>query len=147
MKTSQAGLDLIKRFEGFKSAPYLCPAGKATIGFGSCAYADGRPVSLDDAPITQAQAQQLLADTLSKYEQAVSKAVKVPIGQHMFDALVSFAYNAGAANMASSTLVRKLNAGDINGAANEFDRWVYGGGVRLKGLTARRAAEKALFLS
>lgn len=147
MKTSQAGLDLIKRFEGFKAAPYLCPAHKPTIGYGSCFYADGRAVSLDDAPITEAQAQKLLADTLGQYEAAVSKAVKVPIGQLMFDALVSFAYNAGAANMASSTLIRKLNAGDINGAANEFDRWVYGGGVRLVGLTKRRAAEKALFLS
>ena len=77
----------------------------------------------------------------------MSKAVKVPISQQMFDALVSFAYNVGAANMAASTLVRKLNAGDINGAAAEFDRWVFSGGARLAGLTKRRDAERALFLS
>jgi len=147
MKTSKAGLDLIKRFEGFKPAPYLCPANKPTIGYGSCFYADGKAVTLKDKPITEAEASQLLADTLGQYERAVSKAVKVPIGQPMFDALVSFAYNVGAANMASSTLVRKLNAGDIKGAAAEFDRWVYGGGVRLAGLTKRRDAEQALFLS
>lgn len=147
MQTSKAGLDLIKRFEGFKAAPYLCPANKPTIGYGSCFYANGAPVTLTDEPMTEAQASQLLADTLGQYERAVTKAAKVPISQGMFDALVSFAYNVGAANMASSTLIRKLNAGDINGAAAEFDRWVYGGGVRLKGLTKRRDAEQALFLS
>lgn len=147
MQTSKAGLDLIKRFEGFKAAPYLCPANKPTIGYGSCVYADGKPVTLKDAPITEAEADALLADTLGQYERAVTKAAKVPISQGMFDALVSFAYNVGAANMASSTLIRKLNAGDIKGAAAEFDRWVYGGGVRLKGLTKRRDAEQALFLS
>lgn len=147
MKTSKAGLDLIKRFEGFKGAPYLCPAKKPTIGYGSCFYADGSPVTLKDKPVTEAEASQLLADTLGKYEQAVSKAVKVPIGQPMFDALVSFAYNVGPVNMASSTLIRKLNAGDIKGAAAEFDRWVFSGGARLAGLTKRRDAEMALFLS
>ena len=147
MKTSQAGLDLIKRFEGFKGAPYLCPANKPTIGYGSCFYADGKAVTLKDKPITEAEAVQLLADTLGQYERAVSKAVRVPIGQPMFDALVSFAYNVGSANMAASTLVRKLNAGDIKGAAAEFDRWVFSGGARLAGLTKRRDAEQALFLS
>lgn len=104
-------------------------------------------MTLTDEPMTEAQASQLLAETLGQYERAVTKAAKVPISQGMFDALVSFAYNVGAANMASSTLIRKLNAGDIKGAAAEFDRWVYGGGVRLKGLTKRRDAEQALFLS
>lgn len=70
MKTSKAGLDLIKRFEGFKGAPYLCPAKKPTIGYGSCFYADGSPVTLKDKPVTEAEASQLLADTLGKYEQA-----------------------------------------------------------------------------
>ena len=147
MKTSKAGLDLIKRFEGFKAAPYLCPAKKPTIGYGSCSYADGKPVTLKDDPITEAEADELLSGTLWQYERAVTKAAKVPLSQGMFDALVSFAYNVGAANMASSTLIRKLNAGDIKGASAEFDRWVYGGGVRLAGLTKRRDAEQALFLS
>lgn len=145
MKASSKCIDLIRRFEGFKSAPYRCPAGVATIGFGSTRYADGRAVSLKDDPITEAQALDLLHQTLTQYEQAVSKAVKVPINQNQFDALVDFAYNAGAGNMASSTLVKKLNAGDLKGASAEFDRWVFAAGVRLRGLTLRRQAERELF--
>jgi lysozyme len=147
MKASQACLDLIKHFEGFKAAPYLCPAHKPTIGYGSCFYGDGRPVTLKDSPISEPEAVALLAVTLGQYEQVVTKAVKVTMTQGQFDALVSFAYNAGPENMKTSTLVRKLNDGDVKGAAGEFDRWVYGGGVRLKGLTIRREAERRLFVS
>ena len=147
MKASSKCIDLIRRFEGFKPAPYLCPAGKATIGFGSTRYADGRAVTLEDDPITESEALALLHETLTQYEQAVTKAVKVPITQNQFDALVDFAYNAGAGNMASSTLVKKLNLGDLKGAAAEFDRWVFAAGVRLRGLTLRRQAERELFES
>lgn len=147
MKASQACLDLIKQFEGFKAAPYLCPAHKPTIGYGSCFYGDGSPVTLKDKPISEPEAVALLAVTLGQYEQAVSAAVKAKMTQGQFDALVSFAYNAGPENMKTSTLVRKLNDGDPKGAAAEFDRWVFGGGVRLKGLTIRREAERKLFLS
>lgn len=147
MKTSQAGIDLIKRFEGFRSAPYLCAAGKPTIGYGSCYYANGQAVTLKDKPITEAQALILLQDTLGQYEQGVLRAVRAKMTQGQFDALVSFSYNTGIANMARSTLVRKLNEGDAKGAAEQFDRWVFAGGVRLRGLTARRKAERELFES
>jgi lysozyme len=146
MKTSQAGLGLIKQFEGLRLKPYLCSAGVATIGYGSTMYADGRKVTLKDAAITESQAIELLANTLGKYEKAVNDYVKVPLTQNEFDALVSFTYNLGAGNLLSSTLLKKLNAGDKAGAANQFEVWNKAGGKVLQGLVTRRAAEKALFL-
>jgi lysozyme len=146
MKVSKNGLDLIKQFEGLRLKPYLCSAGVATIGYGSTMYADGRKVTLKDAAITESQALELLAKTLGKYEKAVNDYVKVPLTQNEFDALVSFTYNLGAGNLLSSTLLKKLNAGDKAGAANQFDVWNKAGGKVLQGLVTRRAAEKALFL-
>ena len=146
MKTSQAGLGLIKQFEGLRLKPYLCSAGVATIGYGSTMYADGRKVTLKDAAITEPQALELLANTLGKYEKAVNDYVKVTLTQNEFDALVSFTYNLGAGNLLSSTLLKKLNAGDKAGAANQFEVWNKAGGKVLQGLVTRRAAEKALFL-
>jgi lysozyme len=109
-------------------------------------YADGRKVTLKDAAITESQALELLANTLGNYEKAVNDYVKVPLTQNEFDALVSFTYNLGAGNLLSSTLLKKLNAGDKAGAANQFDVWTKAGGKVLQGLVTRRAAEKALFL-
>lgn len=146
MKTGQAGIDLIKRFEGFSGKPYRCPADIPTIGYGSTRYADGREVSMSDPPITEAQAVQLLADTLGRYEKGVTGLVTVPLTQSQFDALVSFAYNLGVGNLGNSTLLKKLNNRDYAGAANEFSRWVRGGGKILPGLVARREAERKLFL-
>ena len=146
MKTGLNGLNLIKEKEGLRLKPYLCSAGVATIGYGSTMYADGRKVTLKDAAITESQALELLANTLGKYEKAVNDYVKVPLTQNEFDALVSFTYNLGAGNLLSSTLLKKLNAGDKAGAANQFEVWNKAGGKVLQGLVTRRAAEKALFL-
>lgn len=145
MKASERCLDLIRRFEGFRSKPYRCPAGVPTIGYGSTRYADGRPVKLTDAPITQEQADDIMRQTLGEYENAVNRYVTVPLSQNEFDALVDFAYNAGAKNLLNSTLLRKLNAGDRKGAAREFDRWVHANGEVLPGLVKRRMAERNLF--
>lgn len=145
MKASERCLDLIRRFEGFRSKPYRCPAGVPTIGYGSTRYADGRPVKLTDAPITQEQADEIMRQTLGEYENAVNRYVTVPLSQNEFDALVDFAYNAGAKNLLNSTLLRKLNAGDRKGAAREFDRWVHANGEVLPGLVKRRMAERNLF--
>lgn len=147
MKASEKCLDLIRRFEGFRSKPYRCPAGVPTIGYGSTRYADGTPVKLTDAPITQAQADDIMRATLGEYENAVNRYVTVPLSQNEFDALTDFAYNAGAKNLLNSTLLRKLNAGDRKGAAKEFDRWVYANGQVLPGLVKRRMAERVLFES
>jgi len=145
MKTKN--IDIILKFEGFESSPYLCPASIPTIGFGSTRYADGTPVKLADHSISMDEAIELLYATLSTYEDAVNKNVKAPINQNQFDALVSFAYNVGANNFAKSTLLKKLNKADYLGAADELLRWNRGGGKVLKGLVLRRDAERSLFLT
>ena len=145
LTASGACFALIRRFEGFRAAPYRCPAGVPTIGCGSTRYADGRPVALTDPPITEAVAVEIMQAAVREYEAAVNRYARVDLQQHEFDALVSFAYNAGAQNLRTSTLLRKLNAGDRIAAAAEFDRWVNCGGQRVPGLIKRRAAERAMF--
>jgi lysozyme len=145
MKASEKCLELIRRFEGFRSKPYRCPAGVWTIGYGSTRYADGTRVHQSDPPITEAQADEIMRATLGEYERAVDRYVSVFVNQNEFDALVDFAYNAGAKNLLNSTLLKKLNAGDRKGAAKEFERWVYADGQILGGLVRRRMAERVLF--
>ena len=147
MKASQKCIELIKRFEGFSAKPYMCPAGVPTIGYGSTRDTDGKAITMQHPPITEAQAKSLLMATLTTYENAVNRYVKVPLNQNQFDALVDFAYNAGAKNLLGSTLLKKLNAGDYAGASKEFSKWVYGGGKKLNGLVKRREAERQLFIS
>jgi lysozyme len=95
---------------------------------------------------TQAQADSRLNADLARAGLVVNSLVHIYLTQSQLDALADFVYNVGAGNFRSSTLLRKLNAGDTNGAAAEFDRWVYANGKQLSGLVKRRAAEKALFL-
>lgn len=149
MQTSDKGIALIKQSEGFRGNAYPDPAtgGKPyTIGNGTTVYPSGMPVKLGDK-VTEQQADSYLRNDVKKFEAAVSNAVKVKLTQGQFDALVSFTYNVGPANMASSTLIKKLNAGDVKGAADEFLRWNKAAGKVMAGLTTRRAAERALFLS
>lgn len=146
MKTSAAGIDLIKQFEGFSANVYRCPAGKPTIGYGHVVTKQDRIIP----PITETQARGLLAADLVPREEAVLRLVKVPLSQGQFDALVSFVYNLGETAFAGSTLLRKVNAGAHDIAADEFLKWdkatVKGKFVALPGLTKRRAAERAMFL-
>lgn len=146
MDASSKCLDLICRFEGFSARPYLCPAGVPTIGYGSTRYADGRRVTRLDRAITEPEARRLLAATLQQFEQGVHAAVRVTLSQHQFDALVSFAYNVGLEAFRGSTLVRRLNAGEYAAAAEQLLAWDKAGGKVLAGLTARRKAERALFV-
>lgn len=141
MQISQAGIDLIKQFEGFRSQAYLCPANVWTIGYGST----GKHVR-QGMRINAAEGEALLKQDVARFERAVNRLVKVHLCQHQFDALVSFAFNVGEGNLASSTLLRKLNAGDEAGAAQEFKRWNRGGGRVLAGLVRRRKAEAELFV-
>lgn len=145
MKASRSCIDLIKVSENFKAAPYRCPAGVPTIGYGSTRYTDGTKVKMTDPPISEPQAVELMLANLGEYEAAVKRYVTVPLSQGQYDALVDFAYNAGAQNLRTSTLLRLLNAGDYAGAANQFKRWVFADGKKLNGLVTRRAAEAALF--
>jgi len=142
MKTSDKGINLIKEFEGFSSKPYLCPAGKWTIGYG---WTHG--VTKDSKPITEAEATKLLADGLNSYEIGVLDCVDVDLQQCEFDALVSFAYNLGVHALRGSTLLKKLNEGDYEAAADQFLRWNKASGKVLAGLTRRREAEREMFLN
>lgn len=140
--TSPAGVRLIQEFEGLRLNPYLCPAGVLTVGYGHT----GADVVAGKA-ITPAEAEALLRADLGRFERAVSRLVLVPLNQDQFDALVSFAFNLGEGALASSTLLRMLNAGDYAGAAAQFGRWTLANGASLPGLVRRRAAERALFLT
>ncbi len=122
MKTSDKGLALIKSFEGFSARPYLCPAGVPTIGYGATYYPDGRRVTMQDKPVTEADATAMLRSMLASYEAGVSRYVLVPLTQGQFDALVSFAYNLGLSALKSSTLLRLVNARDWQGAAVVGDK-------------------------
>jgi len=147
MVTSEKGIKLIERFEGFRDKPYLCSAGVPTIGIGSTRYANGVAVKMTDHSMTLVQAKMLLAQTIKPFEDAVNRYVQVKINQNQFDALVCFAYNLGWQTLRTSTMLKKLNKGDYIGAAHEFERFVYAGGRKLQGLVNRRQAEKLLFLS
>lgn len=132
MKTSSRGIELIKRWEGFRNKAYLCPANVWTIGYGHTATCKpGQVISI-------ARGEQLLEDDLSSFEQAVNDLVKVPLTQNQFDALVSFTYNVGVTAFGKSTLLRYLNQKMYELAANEFRRWIHGGGRRLERLVKRR---------
>lgn len=134
-----AGLDLIKNFEGCVLTAYLDAVGVPTIGWGH---------TLDvqmGQTITQAQADNFLAMDLHASEAVVNNAVSHNLTPNQFAALVSFEFNTGA--LTESTLMRMVNAGDIQGAAGQFGRWVYGNGQVLPGLVRRRKAERTLFLT
>lgn len=147
MKTSKAGLNLIKQFESFRAAPYLCSAGVPTIGYGTTVYPNGIKVKLSDQKITQQLSETFLQHHVNAIEKDVLSLVKVPLTQNQFDALVSFAYNVGLGAFQDSTLLKLLNAGDIDGASKQFERWNKAGGKVSNGLTRRRNAEKVLFLA
>ncbi|MCM6990319.1 lysozyme [Enterobacter hormaechei] len=146
MQTSDKGIALIKQFEGCKLTAYQDSVGIWTIGYGWTQPVDGKPIRAG-MTIKQETAERLLKTGLVSYESDVSRLVKVGVTQGQFDSLVSFTYNLGARSLSTSTLLRKLNAGDYAGAADEFLRWNKAGGKVLNGLTRRREAERALFLS
>ena len=143
MKVSKKGIDLIKKFEGLRLDAYRCPAGKLSIGYGHTeGVFEGQKISENEADL-------LLQEDLKTFEQGLCKmlnAEELSVTQNQFDALISFAYNLGLSALAGSTLWRLLTHGDIQGAADEFTKWIYAGGKPLEGLKRRRAAERELFL-
>ncbi len=140
MKISQNGIDLIKEFEGCRLTAYKCPAGVYTIGYG---HTDGVKYGMT---ITQKQADEYLKEDLKRFENGVNNLVKVTLSQGQFDALVSFAFNCGVSALKTSTLLKLLNQGKYDKAAEEFDKWVYAGRIKVHGLVRRRKAEKEMFL-
>lgn len=147
-QTSPKGKDLIKKYEGFRAKPYICPAGVPTIGYGATYYPDGRKVTLKDSAISEVFATNLLETMLSPYEKAVDSFCRDDISQNQFDALVSFAYNLGTNALKNSTLLKKINANPSDQTIrNEFLKWVNAGGKRLEGLVKRRTEEANLYFS
>ena len=143
MQMSQGGLDaLLKKFEGCKLKAYRCPANVCTIGYGHTNGA-GAPMVNDGMTITQAQADDILKRDIVKFEIAVMDLVKVKLTQNQFDVLVDFAYNAGVGNLKSSTMLKKINSGDLDAVPAELMKWTKGGGKVLPGLVRRRQAESA----
>lgn len=144
MKTSAKGREFIKGFEQLRLKAYPDPGtgGKPwTIGWGHT-----KGVMQGDR-ITQEQAEQFFSDDLAVFELTVNSAIKRPMTQNQFDAMVSLAFNIGGPNFAQSTLVKKFNAGDVQGAADQFPRWKFANGNEMLGLIKRRATEREMFLS
>lgn len=143
---SQRLLDLIASFESFRGTAYICPGGVYTIGFGTTRYADGRAVAKGDS-CTREQAAEWLRDEVARIREMVIGAVTWDAPENVIDACTSLAHNIGDAAFKGSTCLKKLNAGDIKGAAAELQRWnkasdpATGKKRVLRGLTARRTAE------
>ena len=146
MQISDSGIALIKEFEGCILTAYRCQADKWSIGYGHTGTVDGKKIS--SGMVIEAQtAERLLRGDIVSFEHDVNRLVKVPLTQGQFDALVSFAYNLGSGSLSRSTLLRKLNAGDYPGAADQFPLFCNAGGKKSNGLVRRRAAEREVFLS
>jgi lysozyme len=150
LRLSQAGANLVKSFEGClkKVGPdqyraYTCPAGVTTIGWGTTGEL-GHKIS-PGTVWTAKECDDAFLNDMRQFENAVKHAVKVPLTQYQFDALVSFTYNCGQGALQKSTLLKRVNAKDFAGAAGEFRKWNKGGGKVLAGLTRRRASESLLF--
>lgn len=140
-----AAVGLVTEFEGFSATPYQDPVGVWTIGDGSIRDLNGNPVTADTPPVTQDQARLLVARDLADAAMTVTTDVKVPLTDDQRAALEDFIYNLGSGNFGSSTLLRKLNAGDYAGAAAQIDLWDHAGGKVFAGLLRRRQAETRLF--
>ncbi len=152
MELSSNGIAVIKNFEGLRLNAYRDSAGIWTIGYGSTRYHDQKAVKPGDKLANEKQADVLFIATLAQYVAAVNKAVKVPLTQNQFDALVSIVYNVGTGITTKSTLFRVLNEGDYLEAADQFLVWNKitdpntGQKVTHQGLLARRRQERGLFL-
>lgn len=141
MRLSTAGLALIKRSEGFRGRAYKDVNGFLTIGYGHRLL----PSESFLSDIQEPRAVQMLISDVHDAEEAVTRLVKVPLTQGQFDALVDFCFNLGAGRLASSTLLKALNSGRYDDAAEQLLRWNMAGGKENSGLKARRQAELALW--
>lgn len=143
MRTSDNGIELVKRYEGYREQAYRCPAGVWTIGYGHTANVH------EGQTCTREQAERWLREDLRSAENAVNVLEPSrPLRQCEFDALVSFVYNLGTGNFSGSTLRRKVLANPDNPTIrDEFEKWIYADGRIQPGLVARREAEADLYFS
>ena len=136
---------LCRRFEGLILTPYLCPAGVPTIGYGSTHYENGARVTLRDPAITKQRAEAMLLNLIrSTYLPAVLAMCPGITDARYLAAIIDFTFNLGAGALKTSTLRKRINAGDRAGAREQLMRWNKSGGRILRGLTLRRQAEAAL---
>ena len=138
--------ELCRKYEGYRSKPYLCPANVATIGYGSTYYADGKKVTLQDPPMDEPTARALLLVELEHtYLPGVLRNCPIlATDVRKCNSIVDFAYNCGVGRLQTSTLKRKINASDWDGAKEQLMLWTKGGGKVLPGLLKRRISECAL---
>lgn len=150
MQISQDGIDLIAQFEGFEEEAYPDPGSGDepwTIGYGTTVYSDGVKVVKGDT-ISEEDAMAELEHHVNEMVLPVlEKYVTVELSQQQVDSLASFIYNVGEGNFRKSTLLKKLNWGDYEGAAAELLKWNKAAGRVMAGLTRRRKAEQYLFLA
>jgi lysozyme len=139
--TNQAGIDLIKSFEGLETESYKDIVGIWTIGYGSTGSDIGPGMKW-----TPEQCEARMKKDLEQFEKGLEACISVPVTDNQFSAIVSLAYNVGINGVKKSTLIKLLNSKDYSGAAEQFLRWNKAGGKEVAGLTRRRAAEKELFL-
>ncbi len=142
---SPSGINLITSFEDLKLEAYDDGTGTWTIGFGTTAYPDGVRVQKGDR-CSLVQANTFFQHDLRRFQNTVNQTVSVVLSQNQFDALVSLSYNIGQHAFKNSTLLKYLNAGNYQAAADQFLVWNKGGGQVLQGLVRRREVEQALFL-
>ncbi len=153
LRTTAAGIAIIKEFEGFVGKAYLCPAGVLTIGYGHTSAA-GLPKVVKGMIVNRQQAEAILRADVDVFENAIEKLIEKAkvnvVYTHEFDALVSLAFNIGVGAFAKSTVLKRFLRGDKKGAADAMLAWnkatVKGAKVVLTGLNRRRQAERALFL-
>lgn len=139
LKTSQEGISLIKSFEGCELSAYRCSANVPTIGYGHTAgVSDGDTCTLEEA-------EEMLTEDLVEFENYVKKYVETDLEQNQFDSLVAWVYNLGPKNLSESTLLKELNAGNLEEVPRQMKRWNRAGGQVLDGLIRRREAESRLF--
>lgn len=139
---AQVAMQLMRRFEGFYSRPYLCPAGVPTIGFGATYYLDGKPVKLTDPAISRTTAETMLKHMVMRtYLPAVLKLCPGIDDPYRLAAIIDFCFNLGAGKLQASNLRRRINRGEWDMVPVELRKWVRGGGKVLKGLVLRREAE------
>jgi lysozyme len=159
VKISEAGIQLIKSFEGCHNTPYRCPAALWTIGYGHVLYPDQARLKTPERALygikdehnrtfEYDEIDSILEKDLERFEAGVLRLCPAAAdSQSQFDAIVSFAFNLGLGNLQASSLRMKYSRGEIEAAADEFLKWNKAGGKVLRGLERRREAERALFLS
>lgn len=146
MKALDIACDIAKVFEGFRSKPYLCPAGVPTIGYGTTFYPEGEKVRLTDRPVTEAEALEYLEHEMYHcLKKSIQLCPILAMNDNRLGAVTDFCYNLGCGRLQQSTLRRKINKEDWDGARRELLKWNKAGGRVLKGLQRRREMEATLF--